>query len=213
MLCKKGLFTFLFEILLKGLQNVQIAQRSSFRVAFVDLGNLTSLLLLFGFSHLLLIFLGSLPSLRMGEMNLLSLLGEVNHHKVKNFVHLSLRLVFFQQVAVEGKALDAVRQSHHGTLVVHAGNRSLVDRTHSEDGLKDIPRILLQLLVTQAETTVLGIHFQNNHVDRLTNFGELGRMFDFLGPGEVRDVDQAVNTLFELNEDTEVGMPASKHSQ
>ena len=35
-------------------------------------------------------------------------------------------------------------------------------------------------------------------------------MFDLLGPGEVGDVDQTVNTLFQLNKDTEVGEVADR---
>ena len=59
--------------------------------------------------------------------------------------------------------------------------------------------------MAEAETTVVGIDFENDDFDGLANLGELCGVLDLLAPAEVADVDKTVNAFFEFNEDTEVG--------
>ena len=106
-------------------------------------------------------------------------------------------------MTVESKSFDVMGKQHGSAFVVHAGDSAFVNGTNGEDGFINVPRILFQLLVTQAQATILGVHFKNNHFDGFTHFGELGGMFDFLVPGEVGDVNQAVNALFQFHENTE----------
>ena len=74
-----------------------------------------------------------------------------------------------------------------------------------KDGLVGLPGVLLELLVAQAQATVLLVDVENDNVDGSVNLGELARVLDLLGPRQVADVDQALNALFHLNKDTEVG--------
>ena len=82
---------------------------------------------------------------------------------------------------------------------------ALVDRVNLEDGLEYIPRILLELLVTEAQATVVSVNLKNLNVEHGTDLCELRGMLDLLGPREVAHVDKAIYTLLDLNEDTEVG--------
>jgi hypothetical protein len=47
-----------------------------------------------------------------------------------------------------------------------------VDRAGSIDGLVNIPRILFELFVAKAQTTVLFVYFENDDVDVGTNCSE-----------------------------------------
>ena len=104
-----------------------------------------------------------------------------------------------------GEGLDVVRQDDGGALVVHVDNLALMDAANGEEGLVDIPRILLELLVTEAQTAVFGIDLKDHNLNLLTDLGKLGGVFDLLAPAEVADVDKTVDTFLELDEDTEVG--------
>ena len=53
------------------------------------------------------------------------------------------------------------------------------------------------------------IEFQHHYVQLVADFAEFRRMFDFLGPREVGDVNQAVNAFFDFNEHAEVGEVAN----
>ena len=59
--------------------------------------------------------------------------------------------------------------------------------------------------MAEAETTVFGVDFENNHFDTVANLGELGGVFDFLAPAEVADVDETVDAFLKLDKDAEVG--------
>ncbi len=87
-----------------------------------------------------------------------------------------------------------------------------MDRTYSEYSLEDIPRILLELLVTEAETTVLLVDIENDNINVSTNLSELAGMLDLLGPREIRDMDEAVDTLLKLCKDAEAGEVANNCS-
>ena len=63
--------------------------------------------------------------------------------------------------------------------------------------------------MTEAQTTVLLVDFENYYVDRSTYCSELRWVLNLLSPREVRDVDQTINTFLELYEDTEVSEVAN----
>ena len=107
------------------------------------------------------------------------------------------------------EALNVLTERDNGTLLQELDNLTLVDRTNGVLLLEYIPRIVLQLLVAKAETTVLLVDIQNDNVNLCTNLSELRRMLNLLSPREVADVNQTVNTLFELNEYTEVSEVAN----
>ena len=59
--------------------------------------------------------------------------------------------------------------------------------------------------MAEAQAAVVFVDFQDNDFDVGTDLREFGRMFHLLGPAQVGDVDQAVDTLFDLYEYAEVG--------
>ena len=67
-----------------------------------------------------------------------------------------------------------------------------------------IPRILFELLVAEAQTAAVLVNFENNNVHFSTELCEFRGVFNLLGPAEVRDVNETVNTFFKLNEYAEV---------
>ncbi len=69
-----------------------------------------------------------------------------------------------------------------------------------------------KLLVAEAQAAVLLVDFENYNVDVSAYLSELRWVLNLLSPREVRDVDQAVNTFFELYEDTEVSEVANLSS-
>ena len=145
----------------------------------------------------------------MAENDTASHLIELKHLEGKLLVELSLGLVLLNKVFRSGEALDAVLQLDYVTLVVLLDNGTLVDGANGEDGLEYIPGILLGLLVTKAEAAALLVNLQHYYLDVSTDLGNLGRMLNLLGPGEVRDVDEAVNTLLQLYKHAEVGKVAN----
>ena len=79
-----------------------------------------------------------------------------------------------------------------------------MDRINGKDRFEYVPRILFQLFVTQAQSSVVLVDFKNYNIDLSTDLSEFCRMFYFLRPRQVRDVDQSVNSFFDLYEYTEV---------
>ena len=87
-----------------------------------------------------------------------------------------------------------------------------MDGILSEYGLEYVPGVLLQLLVAERETTVNLVNLQYANVDDLAYLGELIGVLNLLGPAQVADVDEAVNTFLNLNEYAEVGEVANLSS-
>ena len=63
--------------------------------------------------------------------------------------------------------------------------------------------------MSERQTTVVLVDFENNNFDFCAELSEFRRMLNLLGPAEVRDVDQAVNALLDFNKYTEVGEVAN----
>ena len=78
----------------------------------------------------------------------------------------------------------------------------------SELLLDCVPRILLQLFVAKAQTTVLLVDFENDYVDIGTDLGKFARVLNLLGPREVGDMNQTVDALLNLDEYAEIGKVA-----
>ena len=129
------------------MQDVEVAEGRLFDVALVHLLDVALFLALLLIADALLSVAVRLPGLGVGEVDLLGVLGEINHHEGQGLAFLGRGFVGLLEVAVERKALDVVREHHGGALVGQTGDGALVLGTDGEDGLLDIPRVLLQLLV------------------------------------------------------------------
>src|SRR5205085_649301 len=72
-------------------------------------------------------------------------------------------------------------------------------------GEERLPYIGLELLDAEREAPVIGFNGQHHRLDLVTLLENLRRMLDALGPAHLADVDQALNTLFQLNESSVIG--------
>ena len=79
-----------------------------------------------------------------------------------------------------------------------------MDAVHGEAGLELVPGVLLQLLVTQRQTAVLLVDLEHNDLDVGAHLRELARVLHLLRPAQVRNVDQTVDALLDLDEHAEV---------
>src|ERR1700683_130657 len=75
----------------------------------------------------------------------------------------------------------------------------------SEEALPDIG---LHLLDAQRETAVLRLDAENNSLHLLALLHHFRWMLHALGPAQVRDVNQPVNTVLDLDERAEVSQVA-----
>ena len=137
---------------------------------------------------------------------MLAVLVEVDDLEHQGLTLLGGSTVFLGQMLGSSKALNAVGiQTDLAATLGEFADGTLVHAATGKDGLVGLPRILLELLVTEAQTTILLVDVENDNVDGSVNLGKLARVFNLLGPGQVTDVDQTLNALFHLNKDTEVG--------
>jgi len=113
--------------------------------------------------------------------------------------------IFLNQVAWGSKTFNTIRQGNYSTFIKKVNDSTFVNWINSKDCFKDIPWILFQLLVAKAQTTVFLVDIQYLNFDFRTNGGKLRRMFDFLGPAEVANMDKAVDTFLNFNKYTEIG--------
>ena len=141
----------------------------------------------------------------MAEDDTLALLVELNNLEGKLLALLSLAAIFLDEVLGSGKAFHTILQLDYGALVHHLYDGTLVDRVLLEHSLKYIPGVLFQLLVSERETTVLLVNLQHDNIDGGTNLSELAGVLNLLGPAQVADMNQAVNTFLNLCKYTEVG--------
>src|SRR2546421_8438430 len=68
-----------------------------------------------------------------------------------------------------------------------------------------IPRIAAELLHTQTDAFVLRIDPQHHRFDIVTLLQRLRRMAYFLGPREIRNMHQSIDSGFDLDERAEIG--------
>ena len=179
----------------------------------LDGGSFLALSLLGGGSCLLLgtsfgtlnIFEGA----AVAEDDALAVLVELNHLEGEGFALNSVAAVFLHEVLGSGKAFNALLELNYGTLLKHFDDGTFVDATLREYTFEYIPRILAELLVAEAETTVVLVDFENDYLNLCANLSELRGMLYLLGPREVGDVDEAINTFFKFYEHTKVGEVAN----
>ena len=79
----------------------------------------------------------------------------ITDETVKLLADLGRRAVLLDEMLHRAEAFDRIGQRDDRALVDQFGNGSLVDRIDRELSLELVPRILLKLLVTQRQATVL----------------------------------------------------------
>ena len=154
-------------------EHVNVAKRC----AGCNVLNLRSIVLLrstglLGGSTLLLTG-GILEGAAVAENNALAVLVELDDLEGQNLTLLGLAAVLLLQVLGSSEAFNVLVELDDSTLLEQFGNLTLVDRTNGELLLEYIPRIVLELLVTERETAVLLVDVENDNVDLCTYLGEL----------------------------------------
>ena len=183
------LLTLFLHLLFESLESTKVAKSG-----LLDLRSLNGLrcglvaLAVVGFLATLSL-VGILRDAAVAEDDALVVFVKLDHLEVELLIKLSLSAIFLHEVLGSCEALYAVGERDNCALIHNLCDCTLVDRTNSEDSLEYIPRILFELLVAEAETTVVLIDLKNLNLDVVANLSELRRMFDLLSPREVGDVD------------------------
>ena len=172
----KRLPIFLFTLFHLGFQlsqNIEVTKRC----ACGNVLNLWRLVLLGNAGllggSLLLLTLRILEGAAVREDDALRILVELNHLEGQRLTLNGLRAILLLQMLGSSEAFHVLVECNNGTLFEQLGNLTLVDRTNGVLLLKDIPGIVLQLLVAKAETTVLLVDIEHDNVDLGTHLSEL----------------------------------------
>jgi len=102
-------------------------------------------------------------------------------------------------------AFDVLGQGDNSALGIHVLDRALHNRAFVMLGHVVGEWVFLQLLDTEGNALALRIDGENNRFDLVALFVLAHRLFAGLVPGDVGQVNQAVDAAFQADEDTEIG--------
>src|SRR6185369_8585221 len=106
---------------------------------------------------------------------------------------------------VMAESLDAFRQLDECAEACHAQDLALDDVADLVGGEERLPNIGLKLLHSERKTAVFRLDAENDGLHAIALLQHFGRMLNAFGPAQVAYVDQSVDTIFDLDEGTEVG--------
>ena len=109
----------------------------------------------------------------MGENYLLVGLIELDNLERQLLAYICRSAVLLLEILDGACALNAFTERDDSSLVCKARDRTLMDGAERILGLEHVPRILLQLLVTEAQTTVLFVDLENDYLKLVSDRGEL----------------------------------------
>src|SRR5579863_5732542 len=112
------------------------------------------------------------------------------------------RIAGFGDVA---KTLDALGNFNERAELRGAQNLAVDHVAHAVRGEEALPDIGLQLLDAQREAAILRLNAENHGLDLFSLLHDFRGMLDALGPAQVRDMDEAVDAIFDFDEGAEVG--------
>ena len=115
---------------------------------------------------------------------------------------ITLRVVELRHVH---ESLDALLDLDEDAEVGPADHCSLDDLTKEVARLNREPWVIGKLLDAEAEALVVPVDVEDAGFDFVALVVHLARVLDSLTPREVRDVDKAVDSFLDSDEDTEVG--------
>src|SRR6266508_649339 len=102
------------------------------------------------------------------------------------------------------QAFQAVAQFDKSAEAGKAGNLAFDDIARFVCRHKIVPRIRLQVFNRKRHSPVVRIDSRDNGIDLLALFQNFAGMLHSTRPGNIRDMDQPVNAVFDLNECSEV---------
>src|SRR3989475_3403456 len=129
------------------------------------------------------------------------------HVELVAFLHHVARVLhaLVAQFADVHEALDAGLDLHERAEVGHLGDLALHPASDRVLGGQLGPWIRMELLDAEGEPLVLHVDVQHHSLHLVALLVEVARVLDALGPGDVADVHQAVDSLLHAHEDAEVG--------
>src|SRR5438309_1446389 len=98
------------------------------------------------------------------------------------------------------EALDSFGNFDEGAELRGTQNLAVDDVANTVLGEEGLPDIGLELLDAQRQAAVFRLDAENHSLDLLALLQDFGRMLDALGPAQVRDMHQAVDAVFDLDE-------------
>ena len=109
------------------------------------------------------------------------------------------------QVGDVDEAVDAVFDLDEGAEVGEVADAALDNGAGGVFVAEALPGVLEELLHAERDAAIGGIDAENNGVDLVAGLDELGGMLEALGPGHLREVNQAFDALLELDKRAVVG--------
>ena len=140
----------------------------------------------------------------MAHRDALGIAVEFEYNKIRCFFDSNIGFVRFAKVLYVARTFESVWQSDHRLVAVHFHDGTSVLRTNCENGLEYFPWVFFELLVAQAHAAVVLVQFEHHNFDFITDAAELRGVLDFLGPAQVRNVHQTIDSFFKLDKETEV---------
>src|SRR6202044_1064387 len=103
------------------------------------------------------------------------------------------------------EALDSFSDLNEGAELRGAKDLALDDVADAVLGEERLPDIRLELLDAERQAAVLRLNAEDDRTDLLALLENFRRMLNALGPAQVRDVNEAIDAVFDLDEGAEVG--------
>src|SRR5258707_4202727 len=115
----------------------------------------------------------------------------------------------FLELGYVNEPLDSLLDLDEGAEVGHFGDLALQPTANRQPLRERLPRILLQLLDSEAEALIFGVDVEHHRLHFVPLLVQLSRMLDSLGPRNVGDVNEAIHPLFNADENSEIGHVAN----
>ena len=96
--------------------------------------------------------------------------------------------------------INALFNLHERAIGGQVAHAALNHGTHGVVVINHVPRIALRLLHTQGNFHLLVVDLQHNDFNFIANRNQFAGMVDAFGPGHFRNVHEALDTFFELDE-------------
>src|SRR4051794_40442781 len=125
-------------------------------------------------------------------------------HRQRDLLVLA-RMVRIVELRHVNETLDPLVELDEGAEVRHAHDLAFDRVAHVAPGEEVVPDVGGELLEAERQPLVLGVDVEHHRLDRVALLQHFRRMLDPLAPRHVRDVDQAVDVLLDLDERAELG--------
>ncbi len=156
--------------------------------------------------------LGTLYQLLDGERQLLGGRIAFNNHGGDGIANVELLedligILFIRsdQVVLADQAFDVTQNLHKYAKVSHIGDDTADGAELRIVVAQGLPRIAFKLFHAKADPAVVGLDTDDHNVDHITFCAEGRHILDLLGPGNVIDVQKAVDAFLEVDESAAIG--------